>query len=71
MEGENSTTANCHSGASCSKLKLGSAIQRRNCYRKDKYYENQLRYPLDGDLSNGTTGARSTIILLSVLKMLN
>ena len=32
----------------------------------DKYYEDQLRYPLDGDLSNGTTGARSTIILLSV-----
>ena len=35
-----------------------------NHYPKDKYYEDQLRYPLDGDLSNGTTGARSTIIII-------
>ena len=30
-----------------------SAIHRINHYPADKYYENQLRYPLDSDLSGG------------------
>ena len=33
--------------------KLDRAIQRINHYPADKYYENQLRYPLDSNLSNG------------------
>ena len=33
--------------------KLDSAIHRINHYAADKYYENQLRYPLDSNLSNG------------------
>ena len=33
--------------------KLDSAIHRINRYAMDKYYENQLHYPLDGDLSSG------------------
>ena len=32
---------------------LDSATQRINHYPADKYYGNQLRYPLDGDLSGG------------------
>ena len=32
--------------------KLGSAIHRINRYPDDKYYENQLRYPLDSNLSS-------------------
>ena len=32
---------------------LDSAIQRINHYPVDKYKENQLRYPLDRDLSAG------------------
>ena len=32
---------------------LDSAIHRINRYPADKYYENQLPYPLDSDLSNG------------------
>ena len=32
---------------------LDSAIHRVNHYPADKYYGNQLRYPLDGDLSGG------------------
>ena len=32
---------------------LDSAIQRINHYPADKYYGNQLRYPLDSDLSGG------------------
>ena len=33
---------------------LGSAIHQINDhYPVDKYYGNQLRYPLDGDLSGG------------------
>ena len=30
-----------------------SAIHRINHYPADKYYGNQLRYPLDSDLSGG------------------
>ena len=33
--------------------KLDSAIRRINNYPADKYYGNQLRYPLDSDLSSG------------------
>ena len=32
---------------------LGSAIHRINHYPVDKYYGNQLRYPVDSDLSGG------------------
>ena len=32
---------------------LDSAIHRINNYPADKYYRNQLRYPLDSDLSGG------------------
>ena len=32
---------------------LDSAIHRINHYPADKYYGNQLRYPLDRDLSDG------------------
>ena len=32
---------------------LDSAIHRINHYPADKYYANQLRYPLDSDLSGG------------------
>ena len=32
---------------------LDSAIHRINHYPADKYYGNQLRYPLDRDLSGG------------------
>ena len=32
---------------------LDSAIHRINHYPADKYYGNQLRYPLDSDLSGG------------------
>ena len=32
---------------------LDSAIHRINLYPADKYYGNQLRYPLDSDLSGG------------------
>ena len=32
---------------------LDSAIQRINLYPVDKYYGNQLRYPLNSDLSGG------------------
>ena len=34
-------------------LTLDSAIQRINHYPADKYYGNQLRSPLDSDLSGG------------------
>ena len=33
--------------------KLDSAIHRINHYPVDKYKGNQLRYPLDSDLSGG------------------
>ena len=33
--------------------KLYSAIHRINHYPVDKYYGNQLRYPLESDLSGG------------------
>ena len=33
--------------------KLDNAIHRTNRYPEDKYYENQLRYPLDSNLSSG------------------
>ena len=33
--------------------KLDSAIHRINHYPTDKYYGNQLRHPLDSDLSRG------------------
>ena len=33
--------------------RLDSAIHRINHYPADKYYGNQLRYPLDSDLSGG------------------
>ena len=33
--------------------KLDSAIHKLNHYPVDKYYKNQLRYPLDSDLSDG------------------
>ena len=33
--------------------KLDSAIHQINRYPKDEYYENQLHYPVDSDLSNG------------------
>ena len=32
---------------------LDSAIHRINHYLANKYYGNQLRYPLDSDLSGG------------------
>ena len=32
---------------------LDNAIHRINHYPADKYYRNQLRYPLDRDLSGG------------------
>ena len=32
---------------------LDSAIHRISRYLEDKYYENQLRYPLDSNLSSG------------------
>ena len=32
---------------------LDSGIHRINHYPADKYYENELRYPLDSDLSGG------------------
>ena len=32
---------------------LDSAIYRINHYPADKYYGNELRYPLDSDLSGG------------------
>ena len=32
---------------------LDSGIHRINHSPADKYYENQLRYPLDSDLSGG------------------
>ena len=32
---------------------LDGAIHRINHYPADKYYGNQLRYPLDSDLSGG------------------
>ena len=32
---------------------LDSSIHRINHYPADKYYGNQLRYPLDSDLSGG------------------
>ena len=38
-------------GPSCSKY--GSTIHRINQYAVDKYYENQLHYPADRDLSTG------------------
>ena len=34
-------------------LTLDSAIPRMNQYPADKYYGNQLRSPLDSDLSGG------------------
>ena len=33
--------------------RLDSALHRINYYPADKYYGNQLRYPLDSDLSGG------------------
>ena len=33
--------------------KLDNSIHRINRYPEDKYYENQLRYPLDSNLSRG------------------
>ena len=33
--------------------KLDNAIHRTNRYPEDKYYENQMRYPLDSNLSSG------------------
>ena len=33
--------------------KLDSAIHWINRYPEDKYYDNQLRYPVDSDLSTG------------------
>ena len=33
--------------------KLDRAIHRINHYPEDKYYDNQLRYPVDSNLSNG------------------
>ena len=33
--------------------KLHSAIHRINRYPAVKYYDNQLRYPVDSDLSSG------------------
>ena len=33
--------------------KMDRAIHRINHYPADKYYGNQLRYPLDSDLSGG------------------
>ena len=33
--------------------KLDSAIHWINRYPEDKYYNNQLRYPVDSDLSTG------------------
>ena len=42
--------------------KLDSAIHRINRYPADKYSGNQLRYPLDGDLSTfWTTGAEEVV----------
>ena len=34
-------------------LNLDSAIHRINHYPAEQYYRNQLRYPLDSDLSRG------------------
>ena len=39
--------------------KLDSAIHRINRYPAVKFYNNQLRHPVDSDLSSGTTGARN------------
>ena len=33
--------------------KLDNAIQRINRYPEDRYYESQLHYPLDSNLSSG------------------
>ena len=33
--------------------KLDSAIHRIHRYPEDKHYDNQLRYPLDSNLSSG------------------
>ena len=33
--------------------RLDSAILRKNSFPGGKWYEDQLRYPLDGDLSSG------------------
>ena len=33
--------------------KLDSAIHRINRHLEDKYYETELRYPMDSDLSSG------------------
>ena len=33
--------------------KLDSTIHQINCYPEDKYYDNQLRYPVDSYLSSG------------------
>ena len=33
--------------------KLDNVIHRINRYPEDRYYENQLRYPLDSNLSSG------------------
>ena len=45
------------SGPGCNKTELDSAIiiiHRINCYPEDKYYENQLYYPLNhGNLCSG------------------
>ena len=35
-----------------------SAIHRINCYPVDKYLGNQLRYPLDRDLSTSSVQSR-------------
>ena len=39
-------------GPGCSKVGY-SAIQRKNHYPEDRYYENQLHYPLGRYLSSG------------------
>ena len=42
------------SGPGCNKTELDSAIHRINRYPEEKYYENQLHYPLNhGNLSSG------------------
>ena len=33
--------------------KLDGTIHWTNCYPVDTYYKNQLRYPLDSNLSSG------------------
>ena len=33
--------------------KLDSATHRINRYSEDKHYDNQLRYPVDSNLSSG------------------